>query len=161
MNLGKRILAALSLTLALPGCSLTDVIGPVLSAGSLLVAARPAPGAVALDASKLTAANHLAESVYDSLAMAGLSGRIAVSTDQDVARPNFCELVVAELAEVTDEGGRASKLTCLIDHHLDRAKAGLDARDPVAYAEHLAKADTYTNQLRAIVSASVTRTPTS
>lgn len=160
----KRITcAALAISLALTGCNtVRDIAGPAIGAGLALLGQRAsAPaGSVALDASKLTAANHLAQSVYDSLSLAGLSGRIAPSTDADTARANFCDLVVAELAVVTDEGGRASSLSCLIDHHLDRAKAALDARDAPTYAEHLAKADTYTNQLRAMVSASTTREPT-
>ena len=153
----KTILLAPLAALSLSACSLTDYIGPVLSAGSLLIAARPAPAAASLDASKVVSAAHLAESVFDSFAMAGLDGRIARSTDADVGRPNFCEMVVAELATVTDEGGRASKLSCLIEHHIDRARAALDARDAVAYADNLAKADTYTNQLRAMISASISR----
>ncbi|MEA3044586.1 MAG: hypothetical protein QOH47_2424 [Sphingomonadales bacterium] len=157
----KRILAAL-VALSLSGCAtLRDVGVPALSVAGLLFGQRAAPTAVApLDQSKLAAANNLAASAADSLTMAFTSGQIARSQDQDTARPNFCPMVIANLAVITDEGGRALALGCKIEHHLDRAEAAFEARDAVAYADNLAKADTYTGQLTAMVNASIGRTPT-
>lgn len=160
----KKLLLAPSLAaaLVLPGCAgttLRDFAGPAIGVVGAILGARTATQAsvIALDAAKLNTANRFARSVFNNVTLAGRANQIAPSNDDDTARANFCELVVADLATVTDEGGRTMRLICLVQHHLNRAEAALEARDPVAYAEHLAKADTFTDQLQAIVTTSMTR----
>lgn len=153
----KRFAIIAAIVLSLTGCAgWQNVAGPALGGlgGLLLGQQQQATNAVlGLDQTKLTAANHLATAVAANLAAAFRSGAMASSEDDDTARPraNFCAMVLADLASITDEGGRALALGCRIEHHLDRADAAFDARDTVAYADNLAKADTYTNQLAEMV----------
>jgi hypothetical protein len=157
----KRFAIVAAIVLSLTGCAgWQNAAGIGLGGlGVLLGAAPPPAGAIVLDQTKLTAANHLARSVADNLTAAFTSGAIARSNDPDTGRPraNFCAMVMADLATITDEGGRALALGCRIEHHLDRAGAAFDARDPVAFADNLAKADSYTNQLAELVRAANAR----
>lgn len=151
----KRSALAVMVALALSGCAtLRDYGGPIAGVASLLLGqVRQTAETIALDQTKLSAANRLAQSVAVNLTGAFQSRAMAASEDDDTARPrpNFCAMVIADLAAITDEGGRALALGCRIEHHLDRADAAFDARDPVAYADNLAKADAYTNQLAEMV----------
>lgn len=143
-----------AILLATGGCATRDLATVGTGLAGLFLGNRTAPAAtVALDQTKLTAANHLAQAVAANLAAAFRSGAMAASEDDDTDRPraNFCAMVIADLASITDEGGRALALGCRIEHHLDRADAAFDARDAVAYADNLVKADTYTNQLAEMV----------
>lgn len=143
--------------LALGGCGADEI----MSAGSLAVTAvtafagrggQPVTDKTVIDEQLLIGANGLYEATALAAKMAFQSGQLPVSQDPDTARDNFCELAVAGLADINDQGGRALELGCLIDHHLDDAEAAQRAKDATAYAQNLAKAGTYNAELTRIVS---------
>lgn len=155
-------LAALSLS----ACATADLAGSAVGIGGLLLGQRPivaAPPAT-ISARELKSANKLAQTVFESLQVAFSNGTMPISTSPDTARPNFCKMVEADLAQILsgDAGGQASELTCRIEHELDGAKAALEAHTPDAasYTEHLGRADTLTDQLRQLIAHSRTGSPT-
>jgi hypothetical protein len=100
---------------------------------------------------ELDAANKRADEANYAAKMASRRGVIPPTQDQDTARPNFCEMVVTNLAIITDMAGKASELICRMDHHLDLAEHALKNHLASSYAENLAKADSYTSELTALI----------
>lgn len=159
----KRLLFAplLVLVLALAGCGAGKIATTGASVAGLFLSARPqvaaAAGASTIDERLLIGANSLAETTFLAGQMAFQTGALAASEDADTARPNFCDLVVAEpsLAIITDEGGTALALRCRIEHHLDMAEFAKKSNNPVAYGENLAKAGAFNAQLTRMISNAV------
>lgn len=155
MRTRLHMLAPLA-ALLLGGCGAAEM--GATAAGLFLggQAAKPAqPAAVAIDQKLLKTAAKRATEATESFTAAAVAGRIPASGDSDTARPNFCKLVIEGLAilDESNAGSKGSALTCWIEHHADRAGAAIDAGDGTAYAEHLGKLETYTDQLVALVRA--------
>jgi hypothetical protein len=146
----KKLAIALAPLLA-TACTGAEVATTGASVAGLFLGARPVASTPALNQRELDSANKRAKDAYVSVRMASRRGAIPPTQNQDTARPNFCAMVVADLAVVSDAGGMASALICRIDHHLDRAQAALENGLAPAYAENLAKADNLTDQLTEII----------
>lgn len=146
--------------LALTACTAGEVASTGASVAGLFLGARPVAvaSATTIDERLLIGANALAETTFLASTMAFQTGALPRSTDPDTARENFCELVMAELAMLTDnDGSTALALRCRIEHHLDMAGLARKSNDAVAYAENLAKAGAYNAQLTRLVSNAVAK----
>src|SRR5687767_12790252 len=99
-------------------CTGAEVATTGASVAGLFLGARPVASTPALNQRELQGANKRAKDAYVAVRMASRRGAIPPTQDQDTARPNFCEMVIADLAVVSDAGGTASALICRIDHHL-------------------------------------------
>jgi hypothetical protein len=147
-----RIIAPLIAILALSACSAVDLVGPALGAGSLLLGARQSSApAEPFTKDKLEAAEKRGTELGLSLELAAKNGMIAPSADADTQRPNFCEMVVKNVAYVTDAGGTASALTCGIEAELDQAGYAFEHHDKPLYDSSLGKADSLMDQLAAMI----------
>lgn len=147
----SRKLLLVAPLMALSACTATDAIGPAAGVAGLFLGGQRAAAAVQLNKRELDSANKRAKDAYVAVKMASRRGAIPPTQDQDTARPNFCAMVIADLAVVTDAGGTASALICRIDHHLDRAQTAFENGLGPLYAENLAKADSLTDQLTDII----------
>lgn len=140
--------------LALTGCGAGEIATTGAGVAGLFLGTRPvvAAPAVALNRELLVSAEKRGKDLGNALTMAARRGIISATQDQDTARPNFCEMVIKEVAVVTDPGGIASALTCRMDHHLDQAGWAFEHGDKAVFETSLGKAHTYMDQLSAIIS---------
>lgn len=129
----KKLMAP-AMALCLSGCA--PLLG-MLTAG--LPASVPASPAAVADKTTLDEKGALGlETAYSAAArlatVAFKVGIVAPSKDADVKRANFCQLVLAGLAVVTDRGGQVAALDCKAYSALQKVRAAYDAGNATSYA---------------------------
>lgn len=160
-----RTLLCLAAALSLGACKTTDIASgasialglvPLVSGsiGNKPAAATPATG-MSKDSFEDTKALYLSTTKRGAAAFR--SGTIPVSTDADVQRDNFCDLVLADpngsgLAVVTDHGGELSALECRAKDEVDELINAFERQDAVAFASHKGKATGHIRAMDAIIS---------
>lgn len=144
-------LAALSLS----GCGAREILTGIATVGGVAVgagagAAQTAP-AVPMDQDKLQIRVRLATAEADRMTEAFESGRLPSSTSPDTAHPQFCPMVIADLAQIgaMDDGGQALANGCRVKYHLGKAKSAYEDGNAAVYADQLGKADGFLAQLTA------------
>lgn len=147
-----------SMAIASAGCN----AGDVFSAGSLAVSTvsammKPsgAGAAVVTGVSKETAddTKRLYLSTVKRGAAAFRSGVIAVSSDADVDRDNFCEMVLKDVAQVSDRGGLLSAAECRAKDQVDKMFDALERGDAAAFALAKGKAGGHIAEMETIIAA--------
>jgi hypothetical protein len=108
---------------------------------------------VPMDQDKLQTRVRLATAEADRMTEYFNSGRLPTSTSPDTAHPQFCPMVVAELAQIgpADDGGAALALGCQIQYHLGKAKSAYEDRNGLVYNDQIVKADGLIAQLTSIL----------
>lgn len=144
--MNKLVLLAPLAALLLAGCdygAITSAGSAAVGIGSILLH-KNGPAAQAVDPQLLKSDIKRAHEAIDSFTAAANDGHIARSSDPDTARPNFCKLVMDDLAilDMSNAGSKGSALTCQIEYYAEHPEAG-----------GLAKLETYTDQLVALVKA--------
>lgn len=137
----KRLLI-IAAALCLPSCA---ALGPL--AGMMMGSPAQVANTTTLDEKAAIAI----ESAYTAAATAGKvafkAGLIAPSTDADVQRPAFCKLVLAELATVTDTGGRIAALDCRAYEAVQKTRRAYDAGNSSSYSAAGSEAVTLLREL--------------
>jgi hypothetical protein len=79
------------------------------------------------------------------------TGFVAPSQDADVQRDNFCEMVVAGLAVVTDRGGQIAALDCRAHHAVTMMRRAYDAGNAASFAVAFAEARRLVTEMTSII----------
>ena len=140
--------------LPLTACTGAEVATTGASVAGLFLAGRPAPTApVPITEERLSDKVKLATAEGSRLADYFETGRLPRSTSPDTAHPNFCPMVIADLAQIAllDDGGNALALRCRIIYHREKAKSAFEDRNAAAYDDQLDKMDGAIGRLTAIL----------
>lgn len=132
--------------LALAGCGAGEIASTGAGVAGLFLGARPAataPAVVPISEERLSDKVKLATAEGNRLADYFETGRIPTSTSPDTAHPNFCPMVIADMAVIAplDDGGAALALKCRILYHREKAKTAFEDRNAAAYDDQLDKMD--------------------
>jgi len=148
-------LTLLLVPLLLGGCGAREIMMGVATLGGAVAGSTAQQQAqpVVITEERLSDKVRLATSEGNRLADYFETGRLPASTSPDTAHPNFCPMVIANLAQIAllDDGGNALSLRCQITYHREKAKSAFEDRNAAAYDDHLDKMDGAINRLTQIL----------